>query len=231
MFTLNDSFTGINGFKALFKAENSLFFWMISDDYIVGLVEGEGCFSAAIERVVDNRPRKTNKRFRKKRPSLGFHLRPSFRISISEKDVGVLEEIRERIGVGEIYRINRQKKSKKWANMPQYYVQTFKDLLKVREFFQRQTFHTTKEEDFKKWGRILEIMESGRHLYKDGFLEIVELREQMNAIGGKTTMRNIQEFKEKMFTKRGERLRQANLLHNLESCVPFLSVPLIKNSK
>ena len=201
---------------------------MISDDYIVGLVEGEGCFSAAIERVNDNRPRKTSIRHKpgRKNQTLGFGLRPSFRISIIEKDRAVLEAIKEKLGVGRIYSQNVKKYNKNRQDSCQYYVQTFKDLLVVRDFFQKQTFYTTKREDFLKWAKILEIMESGRHLKKEGFMEILELREQMNVMSGKTTMRKIQEIKEKLYTKKKERQRQSSLIHNSGLNVPLLAAPL-----
>jgi hypothetical protein len=169
---------------------------MISDEYVVGLVEGEGCFSVAIQRDIDNRPRKTNKKNVRKKPSLGFRICPSFRITISEKDKFVLEKVREKLGVGKIYKQNRTNKSEGRQETVQYYVQTFKDLLKIREFFQRQTFYTTKGEDFKKWAKILEIMKNKKHLCKDGFLEVVKLREQINKVGGKTKIRKINDFKE-----------------------------------
>jgi hypothetical protein len=161
----------------------------------------------------------------KKKPALGLRLNPSFRISISEKDIMVLEEIKERIGVGEIYVMRRSRQNKKWADMTQYYVQGLQNLLNVKEFFKKQVFHTTKYEDFQKWAEILEIIESGRHLSKEGFLEIVELREQMNSRLGKTKMRNVDELIELFNPKYKEKTKQTNLIHNLKSGVPLLSDP------
>jgi len=178
------------------------------------LVEGEGCFSVAIQREIDNRPRKTNRKSIWKNPSLGFTLKPSFRITIKERDGLVLRKIREKLGVGETYVHNKRVSNKNWEPTTQYYVQTFKDLLKIREFFQRQTFYTTKGEDFKKWAKILEIMESGRHRRKEGFLEILGLREQMNLQKGKTRMKRIEEIKQMLSLNEAENLKKVRLIHN-----------------
>lgn len=76
---------------------------MIPDSHIVGFVEGEGCFSIVIELYVDRRPRKTSEKRLQKKPSNGFRISPTFRINIREDDRPILEEIRQRLGVGEIY--------------------------------------------------------------------------------------------------------------------------------
>ena len=58
---------------------------MPSDDYIMGFIEGEGCFSCAIEKYTDYVPRETSVR-RKIHKAFPFRVMPSFRIGISKKD-------------------------------------------------------------------------------------------------------------------------------------------------
>ncbi len=152
---------------------------MISDDHIVGFVEGEGCFSVAIELYTDRKPRKTGHKYRQKKPANGFRVAPTFRINIREDDRPILEEIRKRLGVGEIY-IQNKEKYRNCRNTAHYYVQTFSDLLKVRDFFRQQTFYTKKGKDFELWCKVLDLMEKKQHLTPEGFTTICEIRSQMN---------------------------------------------------
>jgi hypothetical protein len=153
---------------------------MIPDSHLVGFVEGEGCFSIAIKLYTDRKPRKTAGKRQQKKPAIGFRVSPSFRINIREDDRPILEEIRKRLGVGEIYIQNREK-YKNCHNTVHYYVQTFSDLLKVRDFFKQQTFYSKKGKDFELWCQVLGLMEKKHHLTPEGFAAICEIRSHMNS--------------------------------------------------
>lgn len=120
---------------------------MISDDYIMGFVEGEGCFSIGIGKYIDRKPRKTKTKAKRKKPSYGFRVSPSFRVTAVEDEVSVLYAIKERLGVGEIYTQPR-KNQPNARPASQYYVQTFVELDKIVEFFRDKKFYTTKGESF-----------------------------------------------------------------------------------
>ena len=168
---------------------------MVSDDYIMGFVEGEGCFSVAIQKDIDYRPRKTGRKNKMVHKSIRFKVRPSFRITLAKKDENVIHLIKKKLDVGQIWIQSRKKYNENSQDTINYYVQKFSELIKIRTFFQNQTFHTTKGKDFKKWAKVLELMISEKHLQKEGFLEIIELRDQMNVQKGKTTMRLSKEIK------------------------------------
>ena len=97
-----------------------------------------------------------------------------------EKDRKILEEIRETLGFGEIYAQKRSLKYPEKQDVVQYYAEGLKGCRKARDFFQKQRFYTRKGEDFQIWCKCLEIIDSGRHLEKEGILEICSLRDQMN---------------------------------------------------
>ena len=151
---------------------------MISDERIMGFVEGEGCFSIGVQRYLDKKPRKTEKRNKIKNPRI-LGVRPNFRITISEKDRRILDMIKERFNVGQIY-VQDRSKIKNNQNVAYYYVQTLSDIIKIDEFFKDKDFHTAKGNDYQLWHKCIEIIKSRRHLTREGFLEICKLRDQMN---------------------------------------------------
>ena len=159
---------------------------MLSKDYILGFVEGEGCFNIGVMLYTDAKPRKGTKRNKISKPAFPFRLKPSFRVVCVNRDRKVLEGIKETLGVGGIYLNNR--KNPLHQTVAHYYVQSFADLLKVRDFFKDCEFQTVKGESFKNWCKCLEIMQTNRQFTKEGFLEICKLREQMNIRESKNTM-------------------------------------------
>ncbi|MDD4251299.1 MAG: LAGLIDADG family homing endonuclease [Candidatus ainarchaeum sp.] len=191
---------------------------MLSKDYILGFVEGEGCFNITLQRYVDYHTRKTKRSNSKKLNAFPFRVKPSFRIVCAKRDQKVLEEIREIIGVGEIY-TNYRKNSTKHQNIAHYYVQTLSDLIKVRDFFKNCIFMTTKGSDFNYWCQCLDIIYLKKHQTKEGFLEICRIRGLMNTHSGKTTMWKPTEIA-KVFTEEKKYIlahldiKKQKLLHN-----------------
>lgn len=109
-----------------------------------------------------------------------FRTMPTFRVTISNADRWILEEIKETLGFGQIYVQKKSLKDPRFEDAAHYYVESRKDCKKVKEFFQRQKFYTRKARDFELWCKGLEIILSGRHLEKEGILEICRIRGQMN---------------------------------------------------
>lgn len=170
---------------------------MISEERIMGFVEGEGCFSIGIQRYVDQRPRK--RKWRKKRNKVKnpyiWKVCPSFRVCCVNQDRAILEAIKEKLGVGKIHLYKRSEKLPNYRDIAHYYVQTFSELLIIKEFFERQHFYITKGQDFQKWAQCLEMMQRKEHLTREGLLKICELREQMNTRKGKIAMHKMVEIK------------------------------------
>jgi hypothetical protein len=151
---------------------------MLSKDYILGFVEGEGCFSIAISKNIDRKPRANPaKRNEIKNPHL-FIVKPSFRVTNCEANRAVLDEIRETLGFGSVY--VQKRADSKIQNLAHFYTKSFTECLRARDFFKELSFRTKKGEDFAIWCKCLEIMEQKRHHAKEGILEICALRDQMN---------------------------------------------------
>ena len=152
---------------------------MISDDYIMGFVEGEGCFSIGIGKYIDRKPRKTKTKAKWKKASIGIRVSPSFRITAVEDENEVLYVIKEKLGVGRIYTQSR-KNTITSRPVSHYYVQTMTELDKIIDFFKDKIFYTSKGNSFQFWVKCINLIKSGKHLTKEGLLEICEIRDKMN---------------------------------------------------
>ncbi|MFH1234624.1 MAG: LAGLIDADG family homing endonuclease [Candidatus Diapherotrites archaeon] len=188
-----------------------------SDDYIMGLVEGEGCFSCGIGKYIDHRLRPSGRKNHRKHHAFPFHLVPSFRIGLVKKDAPVLKLVKRVLGCGEIYTVERSKQYKNQRDVCQYYVQTHSDLYKLAEYFKKQKFYTTKGNDFQLWAQILAIIKENRHNTKEGFLEICRLRDKMNQMKGKVRKRSTRKIKsilENPSEHIAAHLKPDNFIHN-----------------
>jgi hypothetical protein len=152
---------------------------MLSKDYILGFVEGEGCFSITIGRSIDRKPRMGKWVAKKKNPHL-FQVKPAFRITSVEANLPLLEEFKQAFGCGSVYTQKRGDLNPRISNSSYFYTKSFAEAFKIKEYFSAFDFKTTKGKDFILWSKCLDIIASGRHLTKEGFLEICVLRDQMN---------------------------------------------------
>ncbi len=150
---------------------------MLSKDYILGFVEGEGCFCLAVQRYVDRKPRLTTRVNKISNPYL-FRVRITFRITNCLDNLKVLEEIKETLGFGRIYVQNRKTPYAKPAAY--FYTNSIQEAQATREYFKGANFRTTKGKDFDLWCKGLELFESNKHLGKEGLLQICALRDKMN---------------------------------------------------
>ena len=106
-----------------------------------------------------------------------WELRPSFSVSQNEDRRQVLDVIREYFGCGYIRRDYSDKTVK-------FEIRDHKELMtKVIPHFGKHPFISAKQKDFELFSKICEMVDSGKHLTKGGFIEIIELAYQMNGSG------------------------------------------------
>jgi len=151
----------------------------MNDDYLLGFLEGEGCFCIAIGKYSDR--------------THGIGLRPSFIIALAQKDVKVLKRIKRFLGYGRIY--EELVYNKNSVNIARYNISNVSHLLKLKKKLEGMKFNTTKGEDFKNWSKCLEIIKNKEHRTKKGILKIAKLRDKMNTTGGKPVKRTYAEIK------------------------------------
>jgi hypothetical protein len=137
----------------------------VAEGLVVGFVDGEGCFSVALQRNAILRS--------------GWQCQPRFSVSQSVSSIDALRDLQAFFRVGAIYRNRRRDNHRN--DMASYQVIRRSDLLEiVIPFFEDHPLRTAKRNDFKLFAEVVRWMESGRHLTEQGLAEIARLTEQMN---------------------------------------------------
>lgn len=139
--------------------------------WVIGFVDGEGCFSIGFVRQQDGVGRKGYR--------TGYQVAHEFAVTQGAKSVGSLHELRDFFGVGQVL-INTRNDNHK-EHLYRFVVRKRKDLLAtVIPFFRQYPMHTSKQQDFEKFARCVELIESGSHLTRPGLIEIAEIAQTMN---------------------------------------------------
>jgi LAGLIDADG endonuclease len=133
--------------------------------WVVGFVDGEGCFSVAIQRC--------------RVMKLGWQVFPEFVVTQGAKSLSALQALQQFFRCGRIH-INRRHDNHKEA-LYRFCVRAADDLRgKVIPFFLENPLRTAKQRDFELFVRALEMMEQRRHLSLDGLRELAEIAKQIN---------------------------------------------------
>ena len=132
---------------------------LLSADYIVGLVDGEGYFSIS-------------PRIRRMRNKDIFEVDCVFGIDLNEKDKEILTRVHRKFGCGKLY--YRRDSRKNFCNLWSYRVRTHKDLLAyILPFFTRHPLQfPSKRSSFDRFHKVLKLVESGQHKTINGFMNI-----------------------------------------------------------
>ena len=128
-------------------------------NWIVGFVDGEGCFHVAINKL----PKMT----------LGWQVLPEFRVVQHERDSLVLHKIKEYFGFGKVT-INH-------GDRKEFRVRGLENLNKINKFFKENQLQTPcKKRSFEIFCDIIEMMNNKEHLNKEGLDFIAQLTSKMN---------------------------------------------------
>jgi hypothetical protein len=138
---------------------------LFTTGWLVGFVDGEGCFSCPI--------------YRCKTMTLGWQVRPEFAVVQGASSRSVLDEMVSFFGCGRVYRNRRIDNHRE--DLFRYCVQRYGDLRDVIvPFFRENPLRTSKRDNFDKFARIVELMGLRRHLTVPGIIEIAEIAQTMN---------------------------------------------------
>lgn len=147
----------------LFGAENQQ--ERLKVGWIVGFVDGEGCFSVSI--------------IKNQTTALGWQIFPEFVVTQGEKSRDVLNYIQKYFGCGNVY-INRRRDNHK-ENLCRYCVRSVKELNEIIiPFFQKNQLQTAKKHDFMIFSKIVGLVLKKEHLKMRGLIKIAKLIERMN---------------------------------------------------
>ena len=139
--------------------------------WIVGFVDGEGCFSIGFVRQ-PNRPGRVGYK-------TGYQVSHDFVVTQGASSVRCLEELREFFGVGKVY-INRRYDNHR-EHLYRYSVHRRDELLeRIIPFFREHPLRSAKRLDFEKFASCVELMVGGRHRTREGLAQIVEIMQTMN---------------------------------------------------
>ena len=133
--------------------------------WISGFVDGEGCFSVSINRNSTTR--------------FGWQVFPEFVVTQGEKSRSSLEVLKKHFGCGSIY-INRRHDNHSEALL-RYCVRNRTELAeRIIPFFNAYPLKTAKKDDFVIFIKIIDKMNQGKHLTKEGLANIARLIQTMN---------------------------------------------------
>ena len=135
------------------------------EQWIVGFVDGEGCFSIAL--------------YPNRKSSLGWQVLPDFVVVQAERSLNVLYELKQFFGCGGIY-VNRRHDNHR-ENLYRWNVRSQADLMtRIIPFFEQYPLRTAKKEEFAKFREVLHMMVRREHLSIDGLRRIAEIAQTMN---------------------------------------------------
>jgi hypothetical protein len=139
--------------------------------WVIGFVDGEGCFSIGLVRQPDRVSRRGYK--------TGYQVSHDFVVTQGASSVHCLEELREFFGVGKVY-VNRRNDNHR-EHLYRYSVHRRADLLeRIIPFFREHPLRSAKRLDFEKFASCVELMAGGRHTTREGLAQIVEIMQTMN---------------------------------------------------
>ena len=127
--------------------------------WIVGFVDGEGCFYVGINKHSDM--------------TCGYQVLPEFTVVQHERDIQILYALKKFFGCG-IVRSNH-------GDRMAYRVRDVDHLWKIIiPFFERHSLKTKKKLDFLKFRKIITLIDRKEHLTVQGIEKIKEIASSMN---------------------------------------------------
>ncbi len=139
--------------------------------WVIGFVDGEGCFSIGFVRQVGGRGRKGYR--------TGYQVAHEFAVTQGAQSVSCLHELESFFGVGQVLANKRYDNHRE--HLYRYVVWRRTDLIEtIIPFFRSYPMHSSKQRNFEKFARCVELVDKGRHLSFEGLVEIVEIAETMN---------------------------------------------------
>lgn len=131
----------------------------LQTQWIVGFTDGEGCFFIGI-----------NKNSTMKQ---GLQILPEFTIVQHKKNIQTLYALKDYFQCGVVRRNHGDRMC--------YRVRGQKNLVnQILPFFEKHPLKTTKQIDFKKFRKVVLMIEKNQHLNEDGISQIRQIKNCMN---------------------------------------------------
>jgi len=131
----------------------------LSPEWIVGFIDGEGCFHVGISKHEDLRS--------------GFQILPELTVVQHERDIDLLYELRSWMNCGVVRRNHGDRFC--WR------VRKLKNLSDIiLPFFERYPLRSKKAVEYLKFRKVVIMMQKEEHLSEKGFQEILKIASEMN---------------------------------------------------
>ena len=131
----------------------------LQPEWVVGFVDGEGCFHIAINR---NREMKA-----------GVQVLPEFTVVQHVSDVQLLHALKAFFGCG-VVRVNHGDRMAYRVRAREHLAQ------RIIPFFEQHQLKSKKHVEFQRFRRVLLMMETGEHLTAEGLEQIRSIAGEMN---------------------------------------------------
>ena len=139
--------------------------------WVIGFVDGEGCFSIGFVRQPDRPGRRGY--------TTGFQVSHEFAVTQGVSGVACLDHLRDFFGVGSV--IPNRRYDNHREDMLRYAVRRRNDLLEtIIPFFRGHPMLSPKQQNFEKFASCVELVAAGRHKSTDGLIEIAKIVQTMN---------------------------------------------------
>ena len=148
---------------------------LIKTGWVVGFVDGEGCFSLGFVKQSDRKEEhRTRKGYR-----TGYQVFYEFAVTQGESSLQSLQMLKDFFGVGALYQNKRYDNHKE--NLYRYVVRKREDLVRVIiPFFQKYPLRTAKHKNFELFAKGIKEIEKGNHLTTKGIIRIALMTQRMN---------------------------------------------------
>lgn len=156
----------------------------MSLDWLLGFIEGEGCFSIAVSQS-------PNARF-------SFKAQPHFELTIViDSALKAIQRLLDSYGINLHYREDKRSHyNKNQQDCGRIMLSSIPQCRALAELLTPLKWHTKKHSDFLKWKQCIELLESEASHNKDKFMELLQIRDTMNYGKGGKRKYSISFFKE-----------------------------------
>lgn len=143
----------------------------LNPEYITGLVDGEGSFTAHVRDPNNIRPKGVKRRVR---------VEPRFYIKLIERDKKILYELKYFFRCGNVY--FQKDRRPNHQDCYRYEVTSRKSLKEIIiPFFKKNQLRlASRKKDFEIFCKIMEMINDGKHLNNSGLGQIYKIKQKMH---------------------------------------------------
>jgi LAGLIDADG endonuclease len=138
------------------------------EGWVIGFVDGEGCFSIGFVRQSGG-PNRCGYR-------TGYQVAHEFAVTQGAQSVSCLNELQSFFGVGQVLANKRYDNHRE--HLYRYVVRRRADVITtIIPSFRSHLMHSSKQRNFEKFAKCVELVDAGHHLTCVGLADIVEIAE------------------------------------------------------